>query len=86
MRIGEAFHNITPQEHLEEDYTSIMDVTSLCVYQCRVMAILREPGVNKYQDTQHYGVKSTSFQRSYSNLGRGGNWARMDLTGEGPTI
>jgi hypothetical protein len=86
MCIGEAFHNITPQEHLQEDYTSIMDVTSLRVYQCRVMAILREPGVNKYQDTQHYGVESTSFQGNSSNLERGGNWVRMDLTGEGLTI
>jgi hypothetical protein len=63
-----------------------MDVTSLRVYQCRVMAILREPEVNKSQDTQHYGVESTSFQESSSNLGREENWVRMDLTGEGPTI
>jgi hypothetical protein len=53
MCIGEAFHDITPQKHLQEDYTSIMDVTSLRVYQCRVMAILREPEMNKSQDTQH---------------------------------
>jgi hypothetical protein len=53
MCIGEALHNITPQKHLQEDYTSIMDVTSLRIYQCRVMAILREPEVNKSKDTQH---------------------------------
>jgi len=86
MCIGEAFHNITPQKHLQEDHPSIMDVTGLRVYQCRVMAILREPEVNKSQDTQRYEVESTSFQESSSNLGREGNWVRMDLTGEGPTI
>ena len=82
----EALHDITPQNHLQENYTGIVDIAGLRVYQCRVMAILREPEVNKPKDTQHYRVESTSFQRSSSNLGRGGNCVRMDLTGEGPTI
>ena len=52
MCIREAFHDITPQKHLQEDYTDIMDVTSFRVYQRRVMTILRKPEVNKSQDEQ----------------------------------
>ena len=62
MCIGEAFHDITPQKHLQEDHPSIMDVTSLRVYQCRVMAILREPEVNKSQDSTT--IRSRIYQLS----------------------